>query len=54
MLDSPIGQVCTGYRRVLNVGVGDATVRLSKKHLGVVQALLTLDLLLDELQGIEI
>lgn len=54
VLDAPINQVSIRLWRVLSIGVRDATVRLSKKHLGVMQTLLTLDLVFDQLQWIEV
>jgi len=52
VLNAPIGQISIDRRGVLGIGVGDTTVCLGKKHLGFMQALLTLDLIFDQLQWI--
>ena len=49
VLNASVSQVCIDRRRVLSIGVRDATVRLSKKHLRCMQALLTLNLVFDQL-----
>jgi hypothetical protein len=54
VLDASVSQVCIDRRRVLGIGVWDASVRLSKKHLRCMQALLTLDLIFDQLQWVEV
>jgi len=54
VLDAPINQVSIRLWRVLGIGVGNTPIRLSKKHLGIMQALLALDLVLDQLQWIEV
>ena len=54
VLDAPVSQISIDRRGVLSIGVRDTTVCLSKKHLRCVQALLTLDLIFDLLQWVEV
>ena len=54
MLDAPVGQISIDlWLIVLSVLIGHTTVCLGEEELSVLQALLTLLLLLDELQVIE-
>lgn len=54
VLDAPVDEISFALRRVLSIGVGHSPICLSKKHLGIMQALLTLDLVFDQLQWIEV
>jgi len=54
VMDAPVSQISIDRRGVLSIGVRDTTVCLGKKHLSFMQALLTLDLIFDQLQWIQV